>query len=113
MGTVADSNEAMRSSYIEAILHAALHLIRKNTSHDLSLAPQIEIVGEDSTGRVDWAIKELEDLLAITEGKQNQIAIGLAQNLIQLESSYQTNKRKRKADEAFYDYLYGIVTTGR
>ena len=112
MGTVADSNEAMRSSYIEVILHTALHIIRKLIPHDLSLCPQFEVVGEDSTGRVDWAIKELEDLLAITEGKQNLVAIGIAQNLIQLESSYQTNKKKRKADDAFYDYLYGIVTTG-
>ena len=36
------------------------------------------------------------------------------QNVMQLESSFHTNKRKRKADEAFkdyFDYLYGIVTT--
>ncbi|POG68382.1 hypothetical protein GLOIN_2v236923 [Rhizophagus irregularis DAOM 181602=DAOM 197198] len=34
--------------------------------------------------------------------------------LMQLESSYQTNVRKRKASEAFndeFDYLYEIVTT--
>ena len=38
------------------------------------------------------------------------------QNVMQLESSYYTNKRKRKASEAFegdFDYLYGIVTTGK
>ncbi|POG62850.1 hypothetical protein GLOIN_2v1691758 [Rhizophagus irregularis DAOM 181602=DAOM 197198] len=36
------------------------------------------------------------------------------QNVMQLESSYHTNKRKRKASEAFdddFNYLYGIVTT--
>ncbi|RIA79212.1 hypothetical protein C1645_841243 [Glomus cerebriforme] len=36
------------------------------------------------------------------------------QNVMQLESSYHTNKRKRKASEALkddFDYLYGIVTT--
>ena len=36
--------------------------------------------------------------------------------MAQLESAYQTNKKKRTADQAFgndyYDYLYGIVTTG-
>src|SRR5436305_1661267 len=35
-------------------------------------------------------------------------------NLVQCESAYQTNKRKRKVDDAFreeYDYLFGIVTT--
>jgi len=38
------------------------------------------------------------------------------QNIIQLESSHHTNTRKRSASVAFddeFDYLYGIVTTGR
>ena len=42
--------------------------------------------------------------------------MGFAQNIKQLESSFETNKKKRKRDEAFdddFDYLYGIVTTGR
>ena len=43
--------------------------------------------------------------------------MGYAQNIAQLESSFETNKKKRKADDAFsdddFDYLYGIVTTGR
>ena len=38
------------------------------------------------------------------------------QNLAQLESAFQTNKKKRTADQAFgndyFDYIYGIVTTG-
>ena len=36
--------------------------------------------------------------------------------MAQLESAFQTNKKKRTADQAFnedyFDYLYGIVTTG-
>ena len=42
--------------------------------------------------------------------------MGFAQNIKQLESSFETNQKKRKRDEAFdddFDYLYGIVTTGR
>jgi len=38
----------------------------------------------------------------------------IPQNVIQCESAHQTNKRKRKADDAFgeeFDYLYGIITT--
>ena len=37
------------------------------------------------------------------------------QNIKQLESSFETNKKKRKRgkEEDFFDYLYGIVTTGR
>ncbi|GET03403.1 hypothetical protein GLOIN_2v1511347 [Rhizophagus clarus] len=77
---------------------------------------QKDISGEDATGRVDYAIKSLEELLCITEGKPRNIKIGYAQNLAQLESAFQTNKKKRTADQAFkedyFDYLYGIVTTG-
>jgi len=40
--------------------------------------------------------------------------MGFAQNIKQLESSYDMNKRKRKrVDEDYFDYLYGIVTTAR
>ncbi|CAG8585372.1 8884_t:CDS:2, partial [Ambispora leptoticha] len=82
-----------------------------------SMRPQYEITGEKSTGRVDYAIKETEDLICITEDKQHKVPMGYAQNIAQLESSFETNKKKRKASEAFddddFDYLYGIVTTGR
>ncbi|CAB5311329.1 unnamed protein product [Rhizophagus irregularis] len=56
--------------------------------------------------------RALEELICITEGKQHQITIGFAQNVLQCESAFQTNKRKRKADVAFdedYDYLFGIL----
>ncbi|GBC13413.2 hypothetical protein GLOIN_2v1511347 [Rhizophagus irregularis DAOM 181602=DAOM 197198] len=75
-----------------------------------------DVSGEDATGRVDYAIKSLEDLLCITEGKPRNIKIGYAQNLAQLESAFQANKKKRTADQAFgndyFDYIYGVVTTG-
>ncbi|RGB22430.1 hypothetical protein C1646_776112, partial [Rhizophagus diaphanus] len=75
-----------------------------------------DISSEDATGRVDYAIKSLEDLLCITEEKPRNIKIEYAQNLAQLESAFQTNKKKRTADQAFgndyFNYIYGIVTTG-
>ena len=84
------------------------------------MEPQFEIVGEEAIRRVDYAIKEIIDLLndeliCITEGKQSQEVLGIMQNVMQLESSYHTNKRKRKASKAFeddFDYQYGIITTG-
>ncbi|PKY35167.1 hypothetical protein RhiirB3_455611 [Rhizophagus irregularis] len=81
---------------------------RKITDKELTLAPQLEVVGEESTGRVDYAIKALEELLCITEGKLHQVVMGFAQNLIQCESALQVNKnkRKRKSGEAF-----GMTTT--
>ena len=56
-------------------------------------------------------------MICITEDKQHKVPMGYAQNIAQLESSFETNKKIRKASEAFgdddFDYLYGIVTTGK
>src|SRR6266542_2016387 len=120
IGSAKSSNEAVRCSYIEAILLSAMYIVKDITRKRISLEPQFEVVGEEATERVDYAIKKIidslnEELICITEGKQNQEVLGIMQNVMQLESSYHTNKRKRTASEAFdddFDYLYGIVTTG-
>jgi hypothetical protein len=67
MGTVADSNEAVRCEYISTILHACIRIVKKLTGKEISLNPQLEVVGEESGGRVDYAIKCIEELIAITE----------------------------------------------
>ena len=43
------------------------------------------------------------------------VVAGFIQNVMQLESSYHTNTRKRKASDTFdvFDHIYGIVTTGK
>src|SRR5947207_9497492 len=113
MGTLlADSNEAMRCEYISTILHASLYIVKRiTTDKELTLAPQLEVVSEESTGQVDYAIKALEELICITEGKLHQVTMGFAQNLVQCESALQVNKknRKRKSGDAFgedFDYIY-------
>ncbi|PKK78409.1 hypothetical protein RhiirC2_770219 [Rhizophagus irregularis] len=112
MGSVvADSNEAMRCEYISVILHASLHIVKRVTKKDLILEPHFEVIGEESTSHVDYAIKALEELICITEGKSYQVNISFAQNLIQCESALQVNKKKRKTLEDNFDYIYGIVTT--
>ncbi|PKY54578.1 hypothetical protein RhiirA4_481748 [Rhizophagus irregularis] len=111
MGTVNQSNEAIRCEYISTILHACVHITKNLTGKYIRINPQFEIVGGESTGRVDYAIGALEELFCITEGKQFQIDIGFAQNIMQCESAYRTNKRKQKVDDASYDYIFGIVTT--
>ncbi|RHZ62872.1 hypothetical protein Glove_334g15 [Diversispora epigaea] len=77
---------------------------------------QKDVSGEEALGHVDYAIKGNEDLMCIAEGKPRNVEIGYLQNIMQLESVYHTNKKKRTADQAFrnddYDYLYGIVSTG-
>ncbi|CAG8649658.1 5114_t:CDS:2, partial [Ambispora gerdemannii] len=78
----------------------------------LVISPQANIVGEENTGCVDYAIKKiinemLEEIICITEGKQNQATMGICQNLMNLDMI----KKKRKVDEALeakYDYVYGI-----
>ncbi|GBB99852.1 hypothetical protein RclHR1_36590001 [Rhizophagus clarus] len=109
----------MRCEYISTILLTAVRLVK-----GLVIKPQANIIGEESTGRVDYVIKKilddlLEEIICITEGKQNQATVGVCQNLLQCRSAcdmnINTNKKKRKVDEAFdpeYDYFYGIVSTG-
>ena len=87
MGPVVDSNEAMRCEYISTILHTALSLLE-----GLIITPQMKITGEINTGRVDYAIKKilddlLEEIICITEGKQNQATMGICQNLLQCRSA--------------------------
>jgi len=118
MGPVVDNNEAMRCEYISTILHTAVSLLE-----GLLISPQMTVSGAESSGRVDYAIKKilddlLEEIICITEGKQNQPGKGVAQNLMQCKSSCEMNldmlKKKRKVDVAFeseYEYVYGIVTT--
>src|SRR5881392_2260588 len=59
--------------------------------------------------------QKAENLICVTENKPERNLIeGFAQNIKQLESSFQTNMRKQKRDDDDdFDYLYGIVTTAR
>ncbi|EXX62867.1 hypothetical protein RirG_157770 [Rhizophagus irregularis DAOM 197198w] len=106
---VVDSLEAMRNEYVVAILHTAINITRDSTGEELSMRPEYEVIGDESTGRVDFAIKKAENLICVTEDKpQRNVVERFAQNIVQLESSFQTNKRKRKRDyEDDFDYLYG------
>ena len=87
MGPVVDSNEAMRCEYISTILHTAVSIVG-----GLVILPQMNVSGEESTGHVDYVIKKilddlLEEIICITEGKQNLSGIGFALNLKQCQSS--------------------------
>src|SRR5438270_9929472 len=52
-----DSLEAMRNEYVVALLHASIHIVMYVTNKELNTRPQYGIVGEESRGRVDYAIK--------------------------------------------------------
>ncbi|RGB42603.1 hypothetical protein C1646_750788 [Rhizophagus diaphanus] len=83
---VVDSLEAMRNEYVVAILHSAIDITRDDTGKELSMRPEYEVIGEESSGRVDYAIKDVENLICITEDKpQRNVIEGFAQNIKQLE----------------------------
>ena len=77
--TMTDANEAMRYEFISAILYASIAITKKLTSQDIFIVLQKDVSDEGATGRVDYAIKSLEDLLCITEGKPRNIKIRYAQ----------------------------------
>src|SRR6266498_1730496 len=90
METITDANKVTRCEFISAILHASIAIAKNITSQDIFIVLQKDISGEDATGRVDYAIKSLEDLLCITEGKPRNIKIGYAQVSLILESCFRS-----------------------
>ncbi|PKC08365.1 hypothetical protein RhiirA5_417002 [Rhizophagus irregularis] len=98
-----DANEATRCEFISAILHASIAIAKKFTSQDIFIVLQKDISGEDATGRLDYAIKSLEDLLCIAEGKPRNIKIGYAQVVLYLIRVFRVPSRKRFNNiNAFY-----------
>ncbi len=77
--TMTDANEVTHCEFISSILHASIAIAKKLTFQDIFIIFQKDVSGEDTTGRVDYAIKNLEDLLCITEGKPQNIKIRYAQ----------------------------------
>jgi hypothetical protein len=71
--TMTDANETTCCEFILAILHASIAITKKLTTQDIFIVLQKDVSGE---GRVDYAIKSLEDYLCITEGKPRNIKIG-------------------------------------
>ncbi|GBB90185.1 hypothetical protein RclHR1_17070004 [Rhizophagus clarus] len=85
---VLDSLESMRNEYVSTILHIALHIVGDIVSKEFSMRPEYEIIGDESCGRVNYAIKEAKNLICITEDKvQRSVLEGFTQNIKQLESS--------------------------
>jgi len=72
-----DSLESIRNEYIVALLHAAIHIVMDERIRNLACI--LNIVGEGSKDRIDYAIKEADELICITEDKQHKVAIGFAQ----------------------------------
>ncbi|KAF0514679.1 crinkler family protein [Gigaspora margarita] len=108
-------NEAEHCYYIFPIIHSSIHIARKITNKTIIPKYQLEIIGDERTGRVDYAIKVKDntgndELIAITKAKQSDVLMGFGQNVLQLTASHHKNSKKRNAEEAFgkdaFDYLY-------
>ena len=54
---VFDSLEVMHNEYVMIILHTVINITRNATGKELSMRPEYKIVGDKSSGRVDFAIK--------------------------------------------------------
>lgn len=74
-----DGNEAPRRIFIESILHASIDIAKRKSNKEIYIEYHREISGEEATGRVDFVISGIEDLLFITEGKPRNIKIGYLQ----------------------------------
>ncbi|RHZ79608.1 hypothetical protein Glove_143g63 [Diversispora epigaea] len=119
MGDLIGRKEAVHSRYTDIILQESLQIVKQIIKKPILFNPEFEIIGVEVDGNIDYAIKmsninnNKEDLVCITETKRIYESIGIIQNIIQLESTFHTNK-KRKVDrdiEGYYDYIYGIITT--
>ena len=86
--TMTDANKVTHCEFISAILHASIAIAKKLTSQDIFIVLQKDISGENATGRVDYAIKSLKDLLCITEEKPRNIKIEYAQVSLFILSVY-------------------------
>lgn len=95
------ANEATCSAYVCSFLTQAVLIF----NGDLKLAPERQLRGKHGHGKVDYAIEALAEdgsrhVLGVTEVKHEDYRKGLAQNLVQLESSLTTvRKRKRSCDD--------------
>ncbi|CAG8818951.1 43750_t:CDS:2 [Gigaspora margarita] len=110
-----DSNNISRIPSFEP----QTHKIQDNDDTDniFEMAVEYEVNGKKYYGSTDYAIIESKsgNLICITEDKiDKSMQEGFAQNIRQLESSHDVNKKKRKRDSnEDFDYLYGIITSAR
>ncbi|CAG8565877.1 12864_t:CDS:2 [Ambispora leptoticha] len=82
-----DCLEAMRNEYVVAILHSALNITRKDTEKEFSMRSQQEVIGEESSGRVDYAIKVGISPGEISKGSKMPLSIGFTDDALEKDSN--------------------------
>ncbi|CAG8642239.1 520_t:CDS:2, partial [Funneliformis caledonium] len=61
---VITSLESMRNEYVSTILYTTLHIAEDAMKKKFSMRPEYEIIGDESSGQVNYAIKPIERNLA-------------------------------------------------
>ncbi|TPX36859.1 hypothetical protein SeMB42_g07004 [Synchytrium endobioticum] len=106
--TVRGSSEANRSEFISRILSCVTSLFDGR----FELHPQMEVAGELGRGPVDWAIRYKDGrIIGVIEAKKSDLKQGVAQNIMQLRSSDDSNKPKNLDRKEIPSTLFGMVTT--
>ncbi|KAF9997529.1 hypothetical protein BGZ80_006990, partial [Entomortierella chlamydospora] len=114
-------NDAPCSAYVCSFFTQVVLIF----NDELTIAPERLLRGRHGHGKVDYSIESLANdgtrhILCVTEVKQEDFRRGVAQNLVQLESSLAARKRKRcdedggdrelEDDKSVPLKAYGIVT---
>ncbi|RIB03105.1 hypothetical protein C2G38_2123824 [Gigaspora rosea] len=102
-----NANEVERSAYVAAIFHGVLATFHKEEK--VILHREYSLSDANGKGRFDFTITQNEDILCVAEVKAEDREYGLCQNLVQIQSACQNNKKRKHAS---LEYVYGIVTTG-
>ncbi|GBB87529.1 hypothetical protein RclHR1_00140033 [Rhizophagus clarus] len=79
---VLDSLESMHNEYVSTILHTALYIAGDIVSKEFSMRPEYKIIGNESCERVNYAIKEAENLICIIEDKEVLKILGIIVGLL-------------------------------
>jgi len=113
------SNEPTRSFVVSSFLLATTTLFKE----DLFLASQRDLSGRRGHGPVDFSVhsrKNQDFTLGVTEVKKEDIRQGVAQNIVQLEATLTSKKRKREIFDtegeegpACKMRSYGIITDSK
>ncbi|KAF9169950.1 hypothetical protein BGX21_009097 [Mortierella sp. AD011] len=111
------NNEAACSAYVCSFLTQAVQIF----DGALTVAPERPLHGRHGHGKIDYSIEAsvngMAHIVGVTEVKQDDFKKGVAQNIVQLESSLTIRKRKLEDDGDDVDEdksipmkSYGIVT---
>ena len=106
-----NSNEASKSLFVYLYLVAGTSLY----DDQFMIEPQLDIVGHNGHGPVDYAIcsSETSKIINVTEVKDQKFKKGIAQNAVQIETALSNRKRKfdeMTSGEIFRDKVIGIIT---